>query len=327
MKSIYQMTTDEKLLLLDRAEQWAEAYPSLMASVKSWEDAPVKDVDEGLTLCRVLAGAESFLSSARLFEVKSCLTQIKIRVDEIIRIVRPLRPRTDKEIADGVKFQAFIPKDPEPDEDGTVNKITEQERLKLEQEAMDEEEQADRWRPQNLKEYIHLLSSQTQMEAARVKEMFYMPMREARARMESLAENPDATDEQRKEAAQRLVKAEEKLAAFWHKVDCEYAAVTGRELPEDFTEKEKKLSDYTKEEIDCIEDEELREKMKQARIENNKKYLRRKDLPDNEETRIQLQLRMQEQEEWGVKIAGKQMENLKSFGIVLEEGEEGVSEI
>ena len=317
MKTINSMTTDEKLKLLHSAEEWAEAYPSLMASVKSWQDAPVKDMDEGLALCAALEGSQSFIDSARLFEVQGCLRQIKIRIDEIIRIVRPLRPRTDVEVKEGVKFRAFIPNEDAPDEDGTVHSHTEEQRKALEQKAMDEEQEADKWRPQGLKEYLHLLSRQTQLEAQQVKERYYMPLREARARLESLVENPDATDDQRAEAAQRLVKAEDALAAFWAKVDREYAAVTGRELPQEPVQ-EKKLSDFTKEEIERIEDEGQREALKAARIENNKKYLRRKDLPDNEDTRIQLTLRLEEQKAWGVKVTAKQLENVAGYGVKVE---------
>lgn len=317
MKSISCMTTDEKLALLDRAEQWAEAYPSLMASVKSWEDAPVKDMDEGLTLCRALVASQSFLDSARLFEVHGCLTQIKIRIDEIIRIVSPLRPRTDQEIAQGVRFRAYIPKEPEPAEDGSSKRITEEERLAMEQQDMQQEQESDKWRPQNLKDYIHLLSRQTQLEASQVKERYYMPMREARVRLESLVENPDATTEQRAEAAQRLLRVEDALAKFWQKVDREYSSMMGHELPSESVP-EKKLSEFTKEDIDHISDEQEREALKAARIENNKKYLRRKDLPQNEDTRIQLRLRLEEQQAWGIKVTPKQLENVAKYGVTLE---------
>lgn len=83
------MTADEKLLLIDNIDEWMEKYPQLRASVTSWEDAPVKDFDEGLLLCSCLRKAHSFIGSAYLFNAKKCLDMINDTLKEIVRIVRP----------------------------------------------------------------------------------------------------------------------------------------------------------------------------------------------------------------------------------------------
>jgi hypothetical protein len=207
-----------------------------------------------------------------------------------------------------------VPKADLPNEDGTVAKRTEKQRLAMEQEAMDEEQRNDKYRPQNLNDYIHLLPSSLQYEAREVKKKYYAPLREARARMESLAENPDATEQQRSEAAARLAAADDALADFWERVDLAYKKVMGVELPED-SSKEKKLSEFTKADIEAIEDESMREKMKVARIDNDKKYLRRSDLPEDEDTKEQLLLRATELKEWGVKITARQLANMQRFGV------------
>jgi hypothetical protein len=159
-----------------------------------------------------------------------------------------------------------------------------------------------------------LLPSSLQYEAREVKKKYYAPLREARARMESLAENPDATEQQRSEAAARLAAADDALADFWERVDLAYKKVMGVELPED-SSKEKKLSEFTKADIEAIEDESMREKMKVARIDNDKKYLRRSDLPEDEDTKEQLLLRATELKEWGVKITARQLANMQRFGV------------
>lgn len=310
------MTTDEKLMLTDRADAWMEKYPELQASVTSWEDAPVKDFDEGLILCSCLRRAHSFVEAAYQFNAKKSLTMIEGVIKDIIRIARPGGPRTETE-KKTQKVKAFVPKVPAPDENGVVNQLTEADRIRLMEETMVEEEKNDKWKPSGLNGYIHLLTKDTQQECRNVQRKFYMPLREYRTRLESLAENPDATAEQRKEMASNLVAAEEALAAFWAKVDLEYKKMTGQELPTEPV-KEKKISEFTKEDIDKVEDEEQKEQFKKNRIENNKKYLRRDDLQVCDEVREQLLLRVREMDEWGVKLSKKQLENLQKHSIEVE---------
>lgn len=316
LKNVLTMTTEEKMKWLNRAEQWLEAYPALRASVTSWQDAPVKDFDEGLLLCSCLRTAKSFVDNAYGFNAQKCLDMIQMTIKEIVRIAKPAGPRTEEE-KKTKKIKAFIPKEPMPDENGNVNKITEQERVDMQNEAMKEEADMDNHRPQHLEAYMHLLPKPMQNECKKVQEKYYMPIREYRARLESLAENPDATDEQRKEMAERLVGAEEQLATFWKNVDKEYRKVTGKETPEEPEVKEKRLCDFTKEDIDKMEEGELKEKVKASRIEANKKYLRRSDLQDNEETRKQMTARADELEQWGIPLTAKQLKNMKKFGMKI----------
>ena len=318
MKNILNMTTEEKMLLIDRADKWLEAYPALRASVTSWQDAPVKDFDEGLLLCSCLRRAKSFIENAYGFNAQKCLDMIHATIKEIVAIAKPAGPRTENE-KKTKKIKAYIPKQPLPDEDGVVKKVTEKERQEMQDEAMAEEEAMDKWRPQNLSAYQHLLPKELQNECNKVKQIYYMPLREYRSRLESLVENPDATDEQRKERAQRLVDAEENLASFWGKVDTEYRKVTGQEIPEAPENKEKRFSEFTKADIDKMEEGEQKEKVKASRIEANKKYLRRSDLPDNDETRQQLNMRAEELTEWGINLTKKQLASMKKYGVTIVE--------
>lgn len=316
MKNVLTMTTEEKMLLIDRADKWLEAYPALRASVTSWQDAPVKDFDEGLLLCSCLRRAKSFIENAYGFNAQKCLDMIQMTIKEIVAIAKPGGPRTESE-KQTKKIKAFIPKQPLPDEDGNVKKITEAERKELQTKAMAEEQAMDKWRPQNLDAYIHLLPKDLQNECKSIQQKHYMPIREFRSRLESLVENPDATDAQRKEMAERLVAAEEKLADLWNRVDTEYRKVTGQEIPEAPEAKEKRFVEFTKEDIDKMEEEEQKETLKASRIEANKKYLRRADLPDNEDTRKQMTARAEELQQWGVALTPKQLKNMKKFGVTI----------
>lgn len=316
LKNILTMTTEEKMLLIDRADAWLEAYPSLRASVTSWQDAPVKDFDEGLLLCSCLRRAKSFVENAYGFNAVKCLDMIQLTIKEIVAIAQPAGPRTESEKKNN-PIKAFIPKKPMPDEDGNVRRITETQRKELQDKAMNEEAAMDHHRPQNLEAYKHLLPKDMQAECNRVQQKYYMPMREYRSRLESLAENPDATDSQRREMAEKLVQTEEKLAAFWQSVDAEYLKATGKQVPEDYPEKEKRFTEYAKEDIDRMPDGPLKDKVKASRIESNKKYLRRSDLTDNEDTRSQMAIRADELTQWGVKLTARQLGNMKKFGVAV----------
>lgn len=315
MKNILTMTEEEKMMLIDQADKWLEAYPALRASVTSWQDAPVKDFDEGLKLCSCLRRAKSFVESAYKFNAQKCLDMIQMTLKEIVSIAGPNAPRTEAE-KKANPIKAFIPKKPLPDENGNVKNITESERKKLQSEAMEEEADMDKWRPQNLNAYKHLLPKEMQAECDKVQQKYYMPMREYRSRLESLVENPDATDAQRKEMAQKLVEAEEKLAAFWEGVDLEYKKVTGQEIPAE-PEPQKRFVEFTKEDIDKMEEGEQKEKVKASRIESNKKYLRRSDLPDDDYTRSQMTMRADELQQWGIELTSKQLKNMKKFGVTI----------
>ena len=315
IKNIMIMTTEEKMLLFDRAEKWLEAYPALRASVTSWQDAPVKDFDEGLLLCSCLRRARSFVDNAYGFNAQKCLDMIQLTIKEIVSIAKPGGPRTESEMKTK-KIKAFVPKQPLPDEDGIVKKITEPERKQMQEQAMQEEQAMDKCRPQALESYMHLLPKELQNECRKVQDKYYMPLREYRARLESLVENPDATDEQRKEMAERLVQAEENLAAFWEKVDEEYHKATGKEVPAE-AEPQKRFTEYTYEDIEQMPDSEQKEKVKKSRIEANKKYLRRPDLPENDETRQQMTLRADELMKWNVELTKRQLQNMKKFGVTI----------
>ena len=316
LKNLLTMTTEEKMLIIDRADKWLEAYPSLRASVTSWQDAPVKDFDEGLLLCSCLRQAKSFVDNAYGFNAQKCLDMIEMTLKEVVRLAAPSVPRTESE-KKTKKIKAFVPKQPLPNEDGVAHRITESERSDMQNQAMDEESAMDKWRPQNLAAYKHLLPKDMQNECDKVQQKYYMPMREYRSRLESLVENPDATDEQRKEMAERLVQAEENLAAFWEGVDAEYRKVTGNEIPDAPESKEKRFCEFTKEDIDRMEDGDQKDKIKASRIEANKKYLRRADLPDNNDTRQQMTARADELMQWGVELTSRQLKNMKKFGVTI----------
>lgn len=316
MKNVLTMTEEEKMLLIDRADKWLEAYPALRASVTSWQDAPVKDFDEGLLLCSCLRRAKTFVQSAYKFNAQKCLDMIQTTLKEIVSIAGPNAPRTESE-KKAKPIKVFVPKKPLPDENGKVHRISEEQRKKLQDEAMEEESAMDKWRPQNLNAYKHLLPKEMQAECDKVQQKYYMPMREYRSRLESLVENPDATDAQRKEMADKLVEAESKLADFWEGVDMEYKKVTGQELPDEQDAKEKRFTEYTKEDIDKMEEGEQKEKVKTSRIESNKKYLRRSDLPDDEATRQQMTIRADELMKWGIELTPKQLKNMKKFGVTI----------
>ena len=66
-----------------------------------------------------------------------------------------------------------------------------------------------------------------------------------------------------------------------------------------------------------MEDGEQKEKVKASRIESNKKYLRRSDLPNDEATRQQMTIRADELMQWDIELTSKQLKNMKKFGVTI----------
>ena len=128
-------------------------------------------------------------------------------------------------------------------------------------------------------------------------------------------------------AAKNTVKYESMILNFWQRVDLEYAkAVKGKEEAELMAElareaemlakpEVKSAGEYTKAEIDAMEDEEMAENCKKARIEANKKYLRRDDTQMNDERKAQMQLRASELLEWGLQLSMKAIALFGKYGV------------
>lgn len=310
------MNETEKKSYLERVAKWTdETYPQLCALVDSFDDTHVKDFDEGLKLASALVKAKDFVSNAYRYDVKKRLE----RINTLLREVRErsgMNKITTRPSTDHRHFTARIEKQPVVNEDGVQIPAKKQ-----------EDEPVSGRRPEHLSQYINLLSDELKKEASDISSRYDM-LYHWRGRAEYLADDPRATQEMIAEAAQNAVKYEKQILNFWERVDAEYSKKTGKKVDESYInqldkesaqlnkEIEKKAGEYTKEEIEAMEDEEKRESCKNARILANQKFIRRSDLQMTEERKEQIRLRARELNEWGIILTKKQLGVVNSIGLI-----------
>ena len=327
MKDYRQMNLDEQKSYIERVEKWnGETFPQLMAQVTSWMNVPVKELREGQLLCSAIVRARPFLIASRSYrDVKVVLGKMNSLLVEVaeksgIRTApRPLDKNRKWFAATEVKSA--------PDENGvvTVKKY--------------EEPEVDGRRPQHVSEYVHLLPKNLQQEAMNLKQM-HMELAMYRGEAEELSKDAHATKEQIAEKARKAVNTEQRIRLLYATIDAAYKKATNQKLNEDeealLVEEEqpatfKRAGEYTKAEIDAMAPGKTKDDITAARIDADKRYLRR-DVKVTEEYKQQLELRIKELVEWGVEIGDKGKMKLTEAGIIvpgvnddLFSGEEGVA--
>ena len=310
LKSYKRMDEKEKLEYLANVEKWTEeTYPRLAALDDSWKEADMKDYFSGLELVSALQKAQGFLASHMRYDAKK-------RLEVLNRLLIEVRTKAGmKRISHQVKHTALVPGPAKVNEEG----------VEVPRKPFEMPEVSDR-RPEHISQYIHLLPENLRNEAKDIAGL-YDQLAHWRSRAEYLALDPRADRYMVSRAAKNTVKYESMILNFWQRVDLEYAkAVKGKEEAELMAElareaemlakpEVKSAGEYTKAEIDAMEDEEMAENCKKARIEANKKYLRRDDTQMNDERKVQMQLRAGELLEWGLQLSMKAIALFEKYGV------------
>lgn len=324
LKSYKRMDEKEKLEYLANVEKWTEeTYPRLAALDDSWKEADMKDYFSGLELVSALQKAQGFLASHMRYDAKK-------RLEVLNRLLIEVRTKAGmKRISHQVKHTALVPGPAKVNEEG----------VEVPRKPFEMPEVSDR-RPEHISQYIHLLPENLRNEAKDIAGL-YDQLAHWRSRAEYLALDPRADRHMVSRAAKNTVKYESMILNFWQRVDLEYAkakkgkedaelmAQLAREAEQLAKPEVKSAGEYTKAEIDAMEDEEMAENCKKARIEANKKYLRRDDTQMNDERKAQMQLRAKELMEWGLQLSMKAIALFEKYGVdipQLEAKEEEKSE-
>lgn len=316
LKSYKRMDEKEKLEYLANVEKWTEeTYPRLAALDDSWKEADMKDYFSGLELVSALQKAQGFLASHMRYDAKK-------RLEVLNRLLIEVRTKAGmKRISHQVKHTALVPGPAKVNEEG----------VEVPRKPFEMPEVSDR-RPEHISQYIHLLPENLRNEAKDIAGL-YDQLAHWRSRAEYLALDPRADRHMVSRAAKNTVKYESMILNFWQRVDLEYAkAVKGKEEAELMAElareaemlakpEVKSAGEYTKVEIDAMEDEEMAENCKKARIEANKKYLRRDDTQMNDERKAQMQLRASELLEWGFQLSMKAIALFEKYGVDIPQAE------
>lgn len=313
MKDYKQMSSEEQKSYIERVEKWNdETYPQLMAEVTSWMNVPVKEYNEGQKLCSAIVRARPFLIASRSYkDVKVVLNKMSNILSEV-RKKSGLSQLTTRTSGDTRKWFAATEVKSAPDENGvvTVKKY--------------EEPEVDGRRPQHVSEYVHLLPKNLQQEAMNLKQM-HMELAMYRGEAEELSKDAHATKEQIAEKARKAVDTEQRIRLLYATIDAAYKKATNQKLNEDeealLMEEEqpatfKRAGEYTKAEIDAMAPGKTKDDITAARIDADKRYLRR-DVKVTEEYKQQLELRIKELVEWGVEIGDKGKMKLTEAGIIV----------
>ena len=313
MKDYKQMSSEEKKSYIERVEKWNdETFPQLMAQVTSWMNVPVKEFNEGLKLVSAINRARPFVIAHRSYKsVDVVLNKMHALLNEV-REKSGLKQLRTIPVNDTRKWFAATEVKSAPDENGvvTVKKY--------------EEPEVDGRRPQHVSEYVHLLPKNLQQEAMNLKQM-HMELAMYRGEAEELSKDAHATKEQIAEKARKAVDTEQRIRLLYATIDAAYKKATNQKLNEDeealLMEEEqpatfKRAGEYTKAEIDAMAPGKTKDDITSARIDADKRYLRR-DVKVTEEYKQQLELRIKELVEWGVEIGDKGKMKLTEAGIIV----------
>lgn len=314
MKDYKQMTSAEQKDYIERVERWNdETFPQLMAQVTSWMNVPVKEFNEGLKLVSAINRARPFVVAHRSYK------DVTVVLKKIQSLLHEIREKSGlsrlREIPAGDKRKWFAATEVKsaPDENGvvTVKKY--------------EEPEVDGRRPQHVSEYVHLLPKSLQQEAMNLKQM-HMELAMYRGEAEELSKDAHATKEQIAEKARKAVDTEQRIRLLYATIDAAYKKATNQKLNEDeeallMQEEEqpatfKRAGEYTKAEIDAMAPGKTKDDITAARIDADKRYLRR-DVKVTDEYKQQLELRIKELVEWGVEIGDKGKMKLTEAGIIV----------
>ena len=185
-------------------------------------------------------------------------------------------------------------------------------------------------RPHHLDEYIQFLSPEMKKEASRMSDM-YMEFAEQSRKLEQMCENPNSSKQDRAYHANLLCELEDKIKNLWRRIDVDFAKQTGKEVSTEYQDfldeetrtiyndnKERALGEYSKLEIDLMSDDNpTKEPARRARIERDKKFLRRDDRQQSDEQKENLLLAASELHDWGFLITPSQIENCKFYGVEI----------
>ena len=314
MKDYKQMTSVEQKDYIERVEKWNdETFPQLMAQVTSWMNVPVKEFNEGLKLVSAINRARPFVIAHRSYKsVEVVLNKMHVILNEV-REKSGLKQLRTIPVNDKRKWFAATEVKSDPDENGmvTVKKY--------------EEPEVDGRRPQHVSEYVQLLPKSLQQEAMNLKQM-HMELAMYRGEAEELSKDAHATKEQIAEKARKAVDTEQRIRLLYATIDAAYKKATNQKLNEDeeallMQEEEqpatfKRAGEYTKAEIDAMAPGKTKDDITAARIDADKRYLRR-DVKVTDEYKQQLELRIKELVEWGVEIGDKGKMKLTEAGIIV----------
>ena len=340
LKDIGMMKSEEVERYWISVRRWTcENYPRLCSLVDAWTDTDIKDFDEGLRLVSALRSARPYVGAAYAMDVKQRLKVMRDFLSEIDQYIRrnasELHVIVD-ESSDGTvdfvsgeavrkantpekrrikKFVARVSRPNRTDENG-VETAPEPSPVP----------EVDGRRPQHLSQYIHVLPDNLQKEAQNL-EGWYLLLADYHSHLHLLVENPDSSKHDREYYAGLVAVTEQKILNFWHRVDIAWDEHNGKRVDSKLkqslakearnlatTGKLKGDSEYSREEIEAMEDGDEKERIKAARMQRDKHFIVRCSMETKPKSRDKVRAAIQELHDWGFILTEKMQEVALGYG-------------
>ena len=304
LKDYRTMSEEEKKDYLDRITKWTEeTFPELLALADCWMKVPVKDFDEGCRLVSAIVRAKDFLSNVQRYEARRALNKMNLFLKQV-RQSSGLAKLATRGPVGKTRYRAVVPDEGMPAEDGTMKATAYV------------EPEVDGHRPKEFVLYKDKLPKTLREKGERELQGMYLALADYRGRLEAMTENPNVGNEARADMAEKAIRAEQEIRAFWTQVD---GALAGNytEEPNAATDDMKRPGDFTRAEIEAMTDPRRQEVCRKARVEGNKKYINRSDVKVTEEYKDQLRARIVELMEWGENLPRKTAAVATAAGIYI----------
>ena len=309
LKDYKEMNEMEKKDYLNRVQKWtSDTFPELLALAECWEKVPVKDFDEGCILVSAIINARPFLNDVQRYAAQVAVKKLNLYLEKV-RKASGLADRSTRPPRGTQSFRGIVPEEGKPDEDGVIQPVKEY-----------VEQEVDNRRPKDFALYKDKLPKALQQKGEKWLKDMYLALADYRGRLEVMAENPQITDEARKDMVEKALSTEQEIRAFWAEVDAAYSGMPSPSAAEADNAEYigmKRPGDFTRAEIEAMTDLRQQELCRKARIEGNKKYINRSDVKITDEYREQLNLRIIELMEWGENLPRKTADVATNAGVFI----------
>lgn len=338
LKLVGNMTQPEVDQYWIQLQRWNdETYPRLCALTDAWSECDIKDYRDGVLLASALRSAREWCTQAMSSDAQKRLKRLRYYLNEVTKFMsrnkieaHVLSTATGKPSKIGIVMPL-----PRVDENG--DEIPSKPAPRLTHKALHQNtvqssvaegntdadvNDASSFHPSHLSDYIHRLSPQLQKESENL-QTWYLELSEYHFILEQLVGDKRSSQADRRYYARLVVKIENKILSFYHRVNAEWEEINGKHLSSETKqelERERRSAasstineggSMSKEEIDALSDPELRKKFTEQRIKRDVRYLaervRRKD------AEVYVREALRELKEWNHLITQQSADKVKEW--------------
>ena len=318
-----------------------DSYPRLCALVDAWTDTDIKEFNEGLMLVSALRSARDFVGGAYRMDVRRRMKTMHAFLDEIDKYIRRNAPELYIIVEDSDDGIQVTSKDDQHKADTPEKRQIRKFVARVSRPAtVDENGEAvapkkaeipevDGRRPQHLSQYIHVLPPQLQKGSQNL-EGWYLLLADYHNHLHLLVDDPRSSKADRQYYAEQTALVEQKILNLWHRIDVAWEKSQGRTvdpaLEKSLAKEARNLAttgkikgdqEYTRDEIELIEDGEEKERIKVARIQRDRHFIARCNADEKPASKEKVYQAMLELHEWGILLPPNAKETARGYGLEI----------